>query len=83
MTCSKGHTQEDGTHPGAYRAFLVRCWQEPDVGNGCPAWRFTLVQLDDKKTERGFAGLDALVEHLRAELAALSVVGDRQGGGSH
>jgi hypothetical protein len=48
-----------------YRAFLLRCWQEPGAGaGGVPAWRFVLVQLDGKEVKRGFASLKELYAHL-------------------
>jgi hypothetical protein len=52
-----------------YRAFLLRCWQEPGAGpGGEPAWRFTLVRVENEGGQRGFASLAELVEHLRQEL---------------
>ena len=52
-----------------YRAFLLRCWQEADAGlAGEAAWRFTLVQLNQGQTRKGFASLEDLVIHLRGEL---------------
>ena len=33
--------QAGGDSEGAYRAFLLRCWQE-EAGGGAP-WRFTLA----------------------------------------
>jgi hypothetical protein len=54
-----------------YRAYLLRCWLEAGAGpGGEPAWRFVLMQPGDEGTRRGFASLEALVRHLRAELAA-------------
>jgi len=36
--------QEDELGVENYRAFLLRCWQEPGAGEeGEPAWRFILV----------------------------------------
>jgi hypothetical protein len=52
-----------------YRAFLLRCWQEADAGPaGDAAWRFTLVQLGQGQTRKGFACLEDLVAYLRGEL---------------
>ena len=52
-----------------YRAFLLRCWQEPGAGpDGAPAWRFALLQLDGEETKRGFASLEALCAYVRTEL---------------
>ena len=58
------------TEEGRYRAFLLRCWQEPGVGKaGEAAWRFTLVKVGDGKAgQKGFASLEDLVRHLRREL---------------
>ena len=53
-----------------YRAFLLRCWQEADAGPaGQAAWRFTLVQMGEGKTKRGFASLEELVAYLDEQLA--------------
>jgi hypothetical protein len=55
----------------AYRAFLLRCWREAEAGpNGQATWRFCLVEPGDRKTERGFASLEALVAYLRGEFGA-------------
>ena len=52
-----------------YRAFLLRCWQEADAGlAGKAAWRFTLVQLGQGGTKKGFACMEELVAYLRGEL---------------
>jgi hypothetical protein len=54
-----------------YRAFLLRCWREAGAGpNGQAAWRFSLMEPGDRKTERGFASLEDLVAYLRRELEA-------------
>jgi len=53
-----------------YRAFLLRCWQEADASPaGDHAWRFTLVQLDQGQTRKGFACLEELVAYLDEQLA--------------
>ena len=52
-----------------YRAFLLRCWQEADAGPaGQAAWRFTLVQMGEGQTKRGFASLEDLISYLQGEL---------------
>jgi hypothetical protein len=53
-----------------YRAFLLRCWQEADAGPaGEPAWRFTLVQMGQGQTKKGFACLEELLAYLDKQLA--------------
>jgi hypothetical protein len=55
---------------GNYRAYLLRCWQEADAGPaGEAAWRFTLVQLGQGGTRKGFACLEELVAYLDKQLA--------------
>ena len=52
-----------------YRAFLLRCWQEPEAGpEEYPPWRFTLVEAGDNEGKLGFSSLEELVEYLRHEL---------------
>jgi hypothetical protein len=52
-----------------YRAFLLRCWQEAGAGpGGESAWRFTLVQLDNKQHKAGFATLEDLCSYIQEEL---------------
>jgi len=59
--------EEEGEN---YRAFLLRCWQEPEAGpGGQPAWRFTLVQVGEERAKKGFASVEALLDYLREELA--------------
>ena len=59
--------QERAASRGAYRAFLLRCWQE-DV-DGEHRWRFTLVKADDEGGKKlGFASLEVLFSYLRSEL---------------
>ena len=56
-----------------YRAFLLRCWQEPNSGpEGNPAWRFTLVEAGDEEGKQGFASLEELVSYLQEELAGMN-----------
>jgi hypothetical protein len=53
------------------RAFRLRCWREAGAGPGGPAaWRFSLVEPGDRKTERGFPDLEALLAYLRREFEA-------------
>ena len=67
MDENKTIRQEGTSSGGAYRAFLLRCWQE-DVG-GEYLWRFTLVKAGDEgEKKQGFASLEELVNHLRVEL---------------
>ena len=66
MAENKTIRQEGTGSGGAYRAFLLRCWQE-DV-DGEPRWRFTLVKAGDEGGRLGFASLDELADHLRKEL---------------
>ena len=53
-----------------YCAWLLRCWEVPGEAPDAPApWR---CSLEDPHTHerRGFASLEALMDFLRAELAA-------------
>jgi hypothetical protein len=64
-----GETPENASLESGYRAFLLRCWQEPGAGpDGKPAWRFALVRPGGVGTRRGFASLEDLVAFLREEL---------------
>ena len=52
-----------------YRAWVLRCWETADQeADRSPPWRFS---LEDPHTRGrlGFAGMDALVAFLQAELA--------------
>lgn len=52
----------------SYRAYMVRCWQETcKTPEGEPIWRFSL-DAPWYEERRGFANLQALVEHLQTEL---------------
>ncbi len=51
-------------------AFLLRCWKEPN-GEGELAWRFSLVTINEKGEKKGFASLEAVVDHLRQVLASI------------
>jgi hypothetical protein len=48
-------------------AFLLRCWKEPD-GNGEPAWRFSLVYINEKGEKKGFTSLEAVISYLHKTL---------------
>ena len=68
MVIAGGNRETVHPDPG-YRAFLLRCWQEPGAGpGGEPAWRFALARAGDEGTLRGFAGLEALVAALQREM---------------
>ena len=54
--------------PPRYCAYLLRCWEAADRGSDLlPAWRYSLED-PHSGARRGFASLDALVAHLRADL---------------
>jgi len=59
--------RQEGKAAGAYRAFLLRCWQENVDGE--LHWRFTLVQMGDDHSKKGFASLEDLTAFLREELS--------------
>jgi hypothetical protein len=51
-----------------YRAYLMRCWQEQSSAPyEKPIWRFSL-DASWYEERRGFASLQALMEHLQTEL---------------
>ena len=55
-----------------YRAYLLRCWQERDVGtNQEPLWRFSVEDVFGERRRQGFGNLEALVAFLRVELIKL------------
>jgi hypothetical protein len=59
--------QSSGALP-TYRAYLMRCWQEHNSApEGEPIWRFSL-DASWYEERRGFASLQALMEHLQTEL---------------
>jgi len=58
--------QEGEDSGGAYRAYLLRCWQE-DV-DGVATWRFTLVRAGEERNQKGFASLEDMYAYLRVEL---------------
>ena len=69
MPVSQDRTSDIRESREDYRAFLLRCWQEPGAGpEGHPAWRFTLVEAGDEAGKRGFVNLKELVGYLRKEL---------------
>ena len=52
-----------------YHAYLLRTWQEePDALKRSGGWRFSLQDTATGE-RRGFASLDDLITHLRAEMA--------------
>jgi hypothetical protein len=52
-----------------YYAYLLRCWQEEDVGTDQkPLWRFSVEDVFGERRRQGFGSLEALVAFLRAEL---------------
>jgi hypothetical protein len=55
--------------PRRYCAWLLRCWEARDRGpEPRPTWRYSLED-PHSGARRGFASFEALVAHLRAELA--------------
>jgi hypothetical protein len=52
-----------------YRAYLLRCWQEADVGaDQEPLWRFSVEDVFGERRRQGFGSLEALIAFLRVEL---------------
>jgi hypothetical protein len=47
----------------AYRAYLLRCWQDEPT-----AWRFSVEEVRAKSRRRGLRDLEELIAFLRAEL---------------
>jgi hypothetical protein len=61
------NSQQNAALP-SYRVYLVRCWQEgATVIEGEPIWRFSL-DAPWYQERRGFANLQALMDHLHTEL---------------
>ena len=61
-------TRKSGGSLPTYRAYLMRCWQEHNSApDGEPIWRFSL-DASWYEERRGFASLQALMDHLQAEL---------------
>jgi hypothetical protein len=55
------------------RAYLIRCWQEGDVGSsGAVRWRFSVEEVLHEASRRGFADLDSLLDYLYGELTGES-----------
>jgi CRISPR/Cas system endoribonuclease Cas6 (RAMP superfamily) len=51
-----------------YRAYLLRCWQEGDIGTDQePLWRFSVEDVFGERRWQGFGSLEALVAFLRVE----------------
>lgn len=60
----------DFDRPSHYRIYLLTCWEERNGSPDVPVtWRFKLEKLRAGQ-RRGFATLEALMAHLRTELAA-------------
>ena len=52
-----------------YHAYLLRCWQEGDVGTDQePLLRFSVEDVFGERRRQGFSSLEALVAFLRVEL---------------
>ena len=52
-----------------YRAYLLRCWQEGDMGTDQePLWRFSMEDVFGERRWQGFGSLEALVAFLSVEL---------------
>lgn len=49
-----------------YHAFLLRCWQEEEDGES--QWRFTLVQMGEEASKKGFGCLEDVVAYLSKTL---------------
>ena len=62
----------------SYQSYLLRCWQEEDIGSGgepqdSPDWRFALVRLHDDRQKKGFACLEELVAFFQSEFGKIGV----------
>lgn len=68
--------RQEGEAVGAYRAYLLRCWQE-EVG-GEALWRFTLVGVGEEHAPKGFASLEDLTAFLREDLSKSQPVKDQR-----
>jgi hypothetical protein len=54
----------------AYRAYLLRCWQEGEAAAGEePTWRFSVEEILYERRRKGFSSLEALMAFLQAECA--------------
>ena len=52
-----------------YRAYLLRCWQEGDMGTDQePIWRLSVEDVFGERRWQGFGSLEALVAFLSVEL---------------
>jgi hypothetical protein len=59
--------RREENHP--YRAYLLCCWQEGDVGTDRePLWRFSVEDVHGERRRQGFSSLEALAAFLRSEL---------------
>jgi hypothetical protein len=53
----------------AHHAYLLRCWQNGELADDQPCrWRFSVEEILQRRSRRGFESLDALVDFLRADL---------------
>jgi len=60
--------RKSGDSLPSYRAYMVRCWQEySSAPDDEPIWRFSL-EASWYNDRRGFASLQALMNHLQSEL---------------
>jgi len=66
MTAGLDNSWQEGEC--AYRAFLLRCWQEDAKGES--QWRFTLVQMGEEGRKKGFGCLENVMVYLSKTLAA-------------
>ena len=71
MPVNQDRTTDVSEREQNYRAFLLRCWQEPKAGQaGEPAWRFTLVQIGNGGNKKGFGCLEDVMAYLSETLEA-------------
>ena len=56
-----------------YRAYLLRCWQEGDMGTDQePIWRFSVEDVFGERRWHGLSSLEALVAFLSVELVTFA-----------
>ena len=56
---------------GAYRSFLLRCWQEQNADQDKPPlWRFALQEVAEEQRQHAFSSFEQLVDFLRNEVVA-------------
>ena len=52
----------------AYRAYVLRCWQNGKVERGqTPHWHFSLEEILHERRRQGFDDLEALIGFLREQ----------------